>query len=328
MRNKVHDQFFTTICLPEWIRTPHIREKFMRDLEYMMKHNVIDIRDTILIPPPPNEGPSFDERLRIATKGKIDDFLEDERTAFKKLANERTPSKERDINEKDNNLIQKLNIVAQAVKVEDPPMLPHDQDELYKNLLENSNEAKSQDHRILIDEIYKVLYLNNENPTIYNVKFWSDHFKIQPAAIRNIFNYLAFPIVDPKDKSIVKLLQFIDVDLLRNKDKLSDMTLEDYKAYLEEDYYRRLEIEEREKQQFLEAPTSMRDQFINDPVVQSEFGEEEQRKKFREKIMPISKIEDIMEIGDDIFKQLDEEIKGYVEQYENERAKKKNHMKY
>jgi Mg2+ and Co2+ transporter CorA len=328
MRNKVEDDLFTKFTLPVWIRTPHIRNKLMQDLEYFMKHNVIDIRDTILIPPPPNEGPSFDERLRIATKGKIDDFLEDEREAFKKIANERKPSKKHDINEKDHSLIQKLNIVAQAVKVEDPPMLPHDQNELYKQILENSNEFKSQDHRILIDEIYKVLYLNNENPTIYNVKFWSKHFKIQPAAIRNIFNYLAFPIVDPKNKSITKLLQFIDVDLLRNKEKLADMTIEDYKSYLEEDYYRRLEIEEKEKQLYLEAPTSMRDQFINNPVIQFEFGEEEQRGRFREKIMPVSKIEDIMETGDDIFKQLDEEIKGYVEQYQNERAKKKNHMKY
>lgn len=63
-----------------------------------------------------------------------------------------------------------------------------------------------QDHRILVDEVYKVLVLNNQNPELYNVHFWSEHFKIEPAAIRNIFNYLAFPIFDENSRATKKFL--------------------------------------------------------------------------------------------------------------------------
>ena len=69
------------------------------------------------------------------------------------------------------------------------------------------------DKRLLIDDIYKVLYFNNADPELYNVQFWSDYFKISPASIRNIFNYLAFPLTNPETKKVDSVLYFIDADL-------------------------------------------------------------------------------------------------------------------
>ena len=66
----------------------------------------MDILDTILIPPTPHTGPTFDERLRIATGGKIDDFISQEREEFQQLANERIPPPQRDIQNKDDSLIK------------------------------------------------------------------------------------------------------------------------------------------------------------------------------------------------------------------------------
>ena len=67
--------------------------------------------------------------------------------------------------------------------------------------------------RILVDEIYKILYFNNADPETYTVSFWAEHFKISPAAIRNIVNYVAYPVTDPDNKNVVKVLYFIDSEL-------------------------------------------------------------------------------------------------------------------
>jgi hypothetical protein len=52
----------------------------------------------------------------------------------------------------------------------------------------------------LIDEVYKILLFNNEDPETFNVEFWSDYFKISAGAIRNIVNYVAYPVCDPSTK--------------------------------------------------------------------------------------------------------------------------------
>jgi len=67
--------------------------------------------------------------------------------------------------------------------------------------------------RILVDEIYKILYFNNGDPETYTISFWSDHFNIAPAAMRNILNYVAYPLTDPETKKVIKILYFIDSEL-------------------------------------------------------------------------------------------------------------------
>ena len=69
------------------------------------------------------------------------------------------------------------------------------------------------DKRILIDEVYKLLLFNNEDPQTFNLQFWSDYLKIPPSALRNIVNYVAYPLCDPETKQIVKILTFIDSEL-------------------------------------------------------------------------------------------------------------------
>lgn len=45
------------------------------------------------------------------------------------------------------------------------------------------------------------------------MSFWADHFKISPAVIRNIVNYMAFPMTDPETKQVTHVLYFIDSEL-------------------------------------------------------------------------------------------------------------------
>ena len=67
--------------------------------------------------------------------------------------------------------------------------------------------------RILVDEIYKILYFNNADPETYTISFWSEYFKISPATMRNILNYVAFPETDPDTKQVTRVLYFIDSEL-------------------------------------------------------------------------------------------------------------------
>jgi hypothetical protein len=68
-----------------------------------------------------------------------------------------------------------MNLIAQAVKVEEPPVRNLAVNERW-GIDEIMRKGLPTEKRILTDEIYKVLYFNNENPQKYNVAFWADHF--------------------------------------------------------------------------------------------------------------------------------------------------------
>ena len=181
-----------------------------------------------------------------------------------------------------------MNIVAQAIIVEKPPVIGSNEEELFRSLSEGMYGEISQDHRILRDEIYKVLVLNNQDPKLYNIQFWSDHFKIEPAALRNIFNYVAFPVVDPVTKTVKKILYFIDYDFVTNAEKLADVTRLEYVEYLEEDYYRRVERDCREMDAALGENRHMRRLFLEEPMTQPGFNKIEQFEKAQVCILSVT----------------------------------------
>ena len=96
--------------------------------------------------------------------------------------------------------------------------------------------------RILVDEIFKILYFNNADPETYTISFWSDHFKITPAALRNILNYVAYPLTDPDTKQVTKVLYFIDSELQRQQQELlsAGISRDKFLKYLEADYSKRV----------------------------------------------------------------------------------------
>lgn len=63
--------------MPEWIEDEKIKKMYLDDYNYCERFSTIDVWDTVCIPPFPNRGPNFDERLAIATDGKIDEMIED-----------------------------------------------------------------------------------------------------------------------------------------------------------------------------------------------------------------------------------------------------------
>ena len=77
--------------------------------------------------------------------------------------------------------------------------------------------------RILVDEVYKILFFNNIDPELYTISFWSDYFEIDAATIRNIVNYMAFPVVDEKTKKVKEILYFKDTELAQQANLIGEL---------------------------------------------------------------------------------------------------------
>jgi len=108
-----------------------------------------------------------------------------------------------------------MNLLAKAVEVEEVPMFGVDINKEYM-IEEELRRNLPSDQRILVDELYKILYMNNKDPETYTVSFWADYFKIPPAVVRNIVNYMAFPIIDQQTKKIQEILFFQDTELAKS----------------------------------------------------------------------------------------------------------------
>jgi len=174
-------------------------------LIYAEKYETVDIRDTILLPTPIKKGLNFDERLRETID--VDLMIEEENKMLKDMANQRIALPKRDLSKKDNDLISKVSLLAKAVEVDELPIFGIDINEEY-TIEESLRAGLPSEKRILVDEMFKILAFNNRDPETYTISFWADYFNISPATIRNIVNYLAFPIFDDKTKKLEAVLYF------------------------------------------------------------------------------------------------------------------------
>lgn len=100
------------------------------------------------------------------------------------------------------------------MKPEDVPILAYDINEEWV-LEETLRRELPTEKRLLVDDVYKMLFFNNQDPELFNLQFWSDHYNIPAAALRNIVNYVAFPVTDQKTKKVIEVLYFIDSDLVK-----------------------------------------------------------------------------------------------------------------
>lgn len=78
-------------------------------------------------------------------------------------ANKRIPLPKKSLSTKDEDLLKKVSMIASAVKVDEPPIVAPDINELYITEEVLRRELPSE-KRILVDELYKILYFNNQDP--------------------------------------------------------------------------------------------------------------------------------------------------------------------
>jgi hypothetical protein len=156
------------------------------------------------------------------------------REEYKRIVDSGGVIRSRSLTDKDPELIRNVNRISQAVKVNKFTDMQIAKIEYPLDYLEENLMGQLPfEGRILIEEYYKALYLNDENPEIYNINYWQDYFKVTTHTLRNIFNYVFFPIPDEKSLSDVgKILYFKDAELAKRRLMISEMTGEEYKDYL------------------------------------------------------------------------------------------------
>ena len=193
------------VIIPEWIMDPQIRQEAYQLLTFANKYETVSINDTKLIPTPLIRGPDFEERLREVVD--VEQIIANENEELRQYANERIPLPAKKLSDKDGDLVSKMAMLAKAVEVDEVPAFGIDINEEYEidNLLRGNLPTEK---RILVDEIYKILMFNNVDPETYTISFWSDYFNISPSTIRNVVNYMAYPVVDQKTKKIISILYF------------------------------------------------------------------------------------------------------------------------
>ena len=112
------------------------------------------MEETNLLPTPAYREPEFEERLREVVD--VDMLIASEQLALKEQANARIPFKPKNLKEKDQQLLTKLNQLSQAIKVDEPPIFGLDINEEY--IIDDSlRENLPTEKRILADEVYKDL---------------------------------------------------------------------------------------------------------------------------------------------------------------------------
>jgi hypothetical protein len=131
--------------------------------------------------------------------------------------------------------------------------------------------------RILIEEYYKVLYLNNEDPEKYNFAYWEKYFNVSKVTLRNIFNYMFFPLPDEKNPNEVgKILYFKDVEFEKRRKMIAEMTGDEYKEYLEHTE-ERPELQEVNRLEYLVYQTTSTEPRITERTVPTDDMEIDKR---------------------------------------------------
>jgi hypothetical protein len=179
------------------------------------------------------------------------------------------------------------------------------------------------DKRVLVDEIFKILYFNNQDPEIFTISFWSDYFNISPATVRNVVNYMAYPVVDQKTKKVKTILYFKDTELANSSSKLLEgLDRDKYLGYLEVDYYQRMKEEYQDELGLfgrVEAP-----KFIDPELLEATAGGQGVQSKLDAYLnnQVASYLED-----DKILQDIDDEIKKITDGEKNKVSAQKNHKK-
>jgi len=78
----------------------------------------------VLLPTPRNREPGFEERLREAMD--VDSMVDSSNEELKEYANQRIPLPKKNLDDKDMDLLSKVNLIAQAVKVDEVPIFSVD----------------------------------------------------------------------------------------------------------------------------------------------------------------------------------------------------------
>ncbi|CAD8043108.1 unnamed protein product [Paramecium primaurelia] len=201
--------------MPPFVESHELLRKVWTEKWEAHVKNSLDFSQSILIPHNTYES-KLDQVLADYKKHDIQDLIEQSNQALKEKLGGDQPVQYYDRKDKDINLVKQIQILGDIMH-----QIPTHEEEL-KELQKKAEQFdklqiddktqiyKSEEGRILLTELPKVLHLNNKDPKQYNLLFWAEHFNIEPQKLRNIFNFIHYPILDQQNKEEKqKILKFI-----------------------------------------------------------------------------------------------------------------------
>jgi hypothetical protein len=198
------------LFVPEFVKqNERLHQMWVQRWEELVAHS-FDFSESIFLPDNSAEYESkLDNVLKNQAVHDINDLIAQSQEEFKIRAQSNEGPKEIDRNQKNIGLLQKLDVLTGAMN-----QIPSKRKVKTRNIehFQSSigHSENSEESRILIDEYTKVLYLNNKDPARYNIIYWAEHFNIEPAKLRNIFNFVTFGLPDQKNpKDVGRVLRFI-----------------------------------------------------------------------------------------------------------------------
>lgn len=261
---------------------PELKEIFDGINDYTKKFRTFKIQDTKYLPynPEPADEEEIINSLRKNKYFDIDEIIENDNKRYLSIINSGLAIEPKDSDEKDSEMIKRINLIQEVIKMPSP--VNHGKSianqgsyslDFYE---ENMMGSIPDDGRIQVDELYKVLFLNEEDNNKYDFNYWCEYFNIDKATLRNIFNYVFFPVMDFNKKGEVnRILYFKDKEYEERRKLISQMTADEYEQYLIETDDRQ-EIKELKRLEYLDFVKAAKEPRITertvvfDPYEQSE----------------------------------------------------------
>lgn len=257
---------------PELILPFPMEGRFKDEFISLVKHNwkyyTVNVLDTIIVPYLiPEE--TFMDRLRKIPGVDIDEEIRISNEKYLKTINSGLPIRAKNLNAKDPEMLRQINIISQAVQKLNPwGELIQGSKEIPLDCIEEQMMGQlPTEGRILVEEYFRVLYLNNEDPEKYNFAYWEKYFNVSRVTLRNIFNYVFFPMPNEKNPTeIGKVLYFQDAEYIQRRKMLSEMNSEEYQEYLSQTKDRP-ELQELKRLEYVDFQLAANEPRITDRTV-------------------------------------------------------------
>jgi hypothetical protein len=170
-------------------RSDYLRKRYLDTLnDFLTTRYIPDFNRAVGIPDNTHKQ-LIDQRLREQKAVDFDAlFQKDRRSAVKLIADKGEDMLvRRDLTAKDDQLIRKMNFLADSLEVRSPPKI-----ELDFGLDDNSPGlkermiAESRAPLLSTDNLVKLLYLNNADPGQFDLEYWCETLLIKPQKLKNI----------------------------------------------------------------------------------------------------------------------------------------------
>mmetsp|Transcript_28401 Transcript_28401/g.32841 ORF Transcript_28401/g.32841 Transcript_28401/m.32841 type:complete len:593 (+) Transcript_28401:24-1802(+) len=201
---------------------PRLKQAWTEKWEQIVA-NSFEFRESIFVP---DNSQSYESKLdKILQEQRamdLQELINQSQAEYKEIIGGNEPLRRKDPNKKDDNLLKKLSVLTGAMN-----QIPETKRRVRTKDLDKFQSPvgrleKPEESRILLDELTKVLYLNNSDPKKYNLTFWAEHFNIEPQKLRNIFNFVSYPIAGTNEKELGRVIRFIYENEGSNSNKVID----------------------------------------------------------------------------------------------------------